>query len=153
MTANLLPKSKIHEALVELIQHKIEEANLQIGHLKNAASEDTKSSAGDKYETGREMVQQEINKTKGLLKDYKIHLELVQSLSLKDNTETVRKGSVIYTSKYVFYISVSVGGFLVEGKNVFAMSEKAPLAQEIMGKNQGDLIRFNGAEYQLEAVY
>ncbi|MDN3669680.1 hypothetical protein QWY93_10125 [Echinicola jeungdonensis] len=153
MTTIPLPKYKIHQALVHLIQEKIEEAQLQINHLKNAAAEDTKSSAGDKYETGREMVQQEITKTEKLLQDYKTQREMVKSLPLKNNSETVRKGCVVHTQKLIFYVSVSFGKFLVEGQEIFAMSEKAPLTQKMMGKSSGDQISFNGMEYKLEAVY
>lgn len=149
-----IAKSDLHVKLVELLQTKVKLISDQMAHLKEAVSEDTKSSAGDKYETGREMVRQEMDKAEKMLADYRQQLEVLQSLSPEDVYDKVQRGSVVRTSRMTFYLAVSFGKMeFEEQQEVFVMSVLAPLAQQLLGKRSGDQVTFNGVAYDIKAVY
>ncbi len=66
---------KIKEELFKHCLHYVEEcintAQLAIEDARSSANDDTKSSAGDKFETGREMIQQEIDRNRKQLEEAK----------------------------------------------------------------------------------
>ena len=55
-------KGLIYNQLQEMLDRKIESAKKAIESAKEARDSDTKSSVGDKYETGRAMMQIELEK-------------------------------------------------------------------------------------------
>ncbi len=148
-----IPKQELHDSLVGLIRTKIKLISDQLAHLKEAVSEDTKSSAGDKYETGREMVRQEMDKSENMLADYRQQLEVLQLISPLDVHHKIQKGTLVYTSKMIFYLAGSFGKMDFDGQEVFVMSVKAPLAQQLLGKKQGDEVVFNRNTYEIKAIY
>ncbi|WP_372645718.1 hypothetical protein, partial [Ancylomarina sp.] len=60
-------KSLVYHKILEELDRKIEVIRGAIASAKDARNNDTKSSAGDKFETGREMMQIEIEKNEVLL--------------------------------------------------------------------------------------
>ena len=55
-------KKKLYDLCIAYVQGRMDEAKLAIDEAQKASNDDTKSSAGDKYETGREMMQQETDR-------------------------------------------------------------------------------------------
>ena len=55
-------KANLHALCVAYVQSRMQAAQQAIAEAQQAQNDDTKSSAGDKYETGREMAQQETNR-------------------------------------------------------------------------------------------
>ena len=60
--AKSISKPKVHEACRVFLMQKIENLSTELEALREAAIAETKSSMGDKYETGREMMMQERNR-------------------------------------------------------------------------------------------
>ncbi|MFC7667887.1 hypothetical protein ACFQT0_11175 [Hymenobacter humi] len=54
-----LPKRALHAACQAFIQERIDAARTAMQAAQESSSSETKSSAGDKYETGREMANAE----------------------------------------------------------------------------------------------
>jgi hypothetical protein len=55
-------KEEIHQTLMKQLEEQILQAKQDLSLAKESRDSDTKSSAGDKYETGREMMQREMDK-------------------------------------------------------------------------------------------
>ncbi len=55
-------KEKIIKECKAILSKKLELIEVELGHLSQSIAEDTKSSAGDKYETSREMANLEKGK-------------------------------------------------------------------------------------------
>jgi len=133
------------ENLNQFIKDKITE---KIRNLENiisetrASSNDTKSSMGDKYETGREMLQQEINNLQIQLNEVIKQRDFLKTISIK-NSEKVEKGALVKTGKGLFYISVSLGELLFENQKIFCISPESPLAKAMNGKTKNDLFTVN----------
>ena len=107
--------------LLELVKQKISEKIQKLEQLiaeTRASNNDTKSSMGDKYETSREMLQQEINNLQlqlnEQLKSQQI-LKNIQPISHK----TVNLGSLVETDKGKFFIAVSLGELSFNQEKIF----------------------------------
>jgi len=145
-------KSKLYTHCMDFIQQRIITAETALKQAQEASNDDTKSSAGDKFETTREMMQQDIARNKGLLFDSKQNLQLLISLEHAPHSDVVRNGSLVLTSKGLFYITISAGQVRIDDQVVFAISAVSPIGHLLIGKKAGDSFSFNSNEYILKEV-
>jgi transcription elongation GreA/GreB family factor len=145
-------KPALYEACMRFIAARIETAETALAQAQEASNDDTKSSAGDKFETTREMMQQDIFRNKKLLADAQQNLALLKSLVDVPAAEIVKNGSLVETSQGVFYVSVSAGQLSIDGKTAFAMSAASPVGQLMLGKRVGETFSFNQKEYKIIAI-
>lgn len=145
-------KSELYQLCLNFITQRIETAETALQQAQEASNDDTKSSAGDKFETTREMMQQDIARNKNLLFDGQQNLLLLKSLESVPLTDTVRNGSLVFTSKGIFYVAISAGQLKLNDKIVFAISAASPIGQLLSGKKVGDTFSFNNNSYTIESV-
>ncbi|MGN6566318.1 MAG: hypothetical protein ACTHJ0_00110 [Flavipsychrobacter sp.] len=123
-----------------------------INDAQDAANEDTKSSAGDKYETGREMMQQEINLNMVRLNEVNKMSELLDLINPKLETEAVVPGSLVKTDHGTYYIAISIGKTKVEDGEYYIISAASPIGAQLKGLKTGDSFSFNGKQYEIKEV-
>jgi hypothetical protein len=146
-------KSKLYQRCMDFVLQRIDTAETALRQAQEASNDDTKSSAGDKFETTREMMQQDIARNKNLLFDGQQNLQLLSSLKgLASSGDTVRNGSLVYTSKGIFYISISAGQLNVEDQHVFAISAASPIGQLLIGRKAGESFSFNKKDYTVQEI-
>ena len=129
-------KEKLHKQCMVYVNERIVTAQQAINSARESANDDTKSSAGDKYETGREMMQQEIDRNREQLdeaKRLKFDLEQIKPLKI---TENVQNGSIVSTNYGKFYIGISRGQIIMNGRNYFAISALSPIGSKLLNKKQ-----------------
>lgn len=119
---------------------------------KESRDNDTKSSAGDKYETGRAMMQQEMDQAEKRLAQIKALKNELNRLPLEETSNKVIPGSFIKTTSGLFFIGVSLGKVEIGDQVVFAISTASPLGKLLHAKKVGDLILFNGQEQTIELI-
>jgi hypothetical protein len=147
----LVFKSRVHSALQLKIQDELAVLKDTLKGVQVSANSETKSSAGDKYETGRAMAQLEIEKITGLVHEKEKSLSVVLALPLQAFQE-VRPGSLVKTSQGHFYISVN-GGEIITGKiPVRCISPASPLATALRGKKVGELFRLMQHSHRIESI-
>ena len=134
------------------VQGRIANATQAIASATDAATDDTKSSAGDKFETTREMMQQEISRHQQLLAGARQMEHVLTSIDINDYTGLAKLGSVVETNNGVFFLSISAGQLLVQGKTYFAVSTASPVGQLMLGKTAGQRFVFNNVEYHITDV-
>lgn len=145
-------KEKLHRICMDYVEERIASAQHAITAARESANDDTKSSAGDKYETGREMMQQEIDRNRKQLEEsQKLRLVLDQIDPAKP-TEIVQNGSLVYTNFGKFYISISRGQISVDDCNYFAVSSVSPIGLKLMKHKAGFEFDFNGKSFRIEKV-
>lgn len=145
-------KQKLHSSLVHEVEKR--SANLQealIDALDSTANE-TKSTAGDKHETGRAMAQLEQEKIGSQLAEITKLKEILFRIQPEKNHSKVELGSLVETTNGLFYISIGIGSFLCEGKSVFCITPMAPVCQLLLGKQQGAQIEWQGKKIEIIAV-
>ena len=113
---------------------------------------DTKSSAGDKYETGREMMKQEQDKLQAQLEVINRNLAVLQNINTHEEYNSVQFGALVTTSEGKYLISVSYGKLHIEEKEVVLISAISPLAQLMIDKKVGDKFDWNGNKIMIEEM-
>lgn len=143
------------ENLRQVVQQKIEEKILNLEHLiseARASNNDTKSSMGDKYETGLEMLQQEIHNLQVHLSEILKQHDFLKSILVKPS-DKAEKGAVIQTDKGIFYISVSLGEISLDNQKIICISPESPLAKAINGKTKNEKFIINNINQSIENIW
>ncbi len=128
------------------VNDRIAVAQQAIQGAQASANEETKSSSGDKYETGRAMAQLEIEKFTTQLNEGKKLKQQLQQIKLENGLEVVHLGSIVKTSKENYFISIPAGKLTVNDENFYAISIASPIAQKLLGNKAGTTINFNKTE-------
>lgn len=148
-----LKKENIIATAQNLLNSKLIELEKAIFNVQNAANEESKSSMGDKYETGRAMAQNDRamleNQKNELLKD----ITTFENINFGQETEFVKNGSLVQTSIGYILVSVSLGKIVEGGINVMLISSASPLGAELLGKKAKDSITMNGRQIQILGIY
>jgi hypothetical protein len=145
-------KSEVYQLCINLVKNRIETAETALAQAQEASNDDTKSSAGDKFETTREMMQQDIGRNKRLLADAKQNLHVLENLHDAPVLDTVRNGALVYTNNGIFYISISAGQLVINGQSVFAISAASPVGQLFIGKKVKAAFSFNNKQFIIEKI-
>lgn len=145
-------KQNLHRLCIEIVQQRIDNAKQALKLAEEGAEGETKSSAGDKYETSREMMQQEQDRAMAQLNEANKQLVALQTLSITGQVEQVLPGSVVNTSNGNFYLAISAGTITFEGINYFAVSPASPIGLKLIGAKNGDTFDMNGKQYTITQV-
>ena len=135
------------------LKKQISELTSNLDTIEQSKAQETKSSAGDKFETGRAMMQIEEDKLLGQLKRKKedlLKLKVLQSGNT--NTDFIREGSLVCCGKQWFLIGLSLGKLKLADQIVFGISTQAPLALKLLGKELGEQIQLNNRTLVIEEV-
>ncbi|RYZ23454.1 MAG: 3-oxoacyl-ACP synthase [Sphingobacteriales bacterium] len=136
-----------------MLAARIANAEQAILQAVEASQDDTKSSAGDKYETTREMMQQEIDRNKKALYEAGMQEQLLKQAGHVSQQTVVEAGSVVETSAGNFYISIGMGQVQIEEGMFIALSPASPLGKQFIGAVKGDQVLFNGNSYLIKAIF
>jgi transcription elongation GreA/GreB family factor len=146
-------KAKIIEICKKELNAKKLEISKEIASIRVSMGSDTKSSAGDKYETGREMMNQEKDKMQTQLANINQQLGTLHQINPLVNCESVNFGALVKTSLATYFISISFGRISENGESLFLISALTPLAQLMRGKKAGDKFKWNGKEVLIEDIF
>jgi transcription elongation GreA/GreB family factor len=146
-------KLTFYAACQAFLAQRMALARAEMQAAQESSNSDTKSSAGDKYETGRAMAQQERDRHAVQLHEAQQLQAALQKINPELASDTVRLGALVTTSLGVFYLSVSVGRLTTaDGQEFMAMSPAAPLAAALSGRRPGEEVIFNGKPVRVLAV-
>lgn len=144
-------KLEVYNACLQILENKLAELMTVMEGFQAAANEETKSSAGDKYETGRAMMHLEKEKLAAQMDAVVKQQKVFHQINPQKISEQIELGSIIKTNKGWFFISASLG-MVKAPESYMCISPVAPLGQVFLGKKTGDAITFNKMTYQIEAV-
>lgn len=141
--------------LLEIIHQKISEKIQKLEQLiaeTRASNNDTKSSMGDKYETSREMLQQEINNLQLQLNEHLKSLQILKNINPISH-KIVGLGSLVETEKGRFFIAVSLGEITINQEKIFVISAESPLAKAMSGKKVGETFIVNNLTQIIKNIW
>lgn len=144
-----LLKERTFEYCKDFAASKIARLGSQIKELENALTTETKSSAGDKHETGRAMVQLEREKLGVQLAQAEKTQQLIHKVKLSTPNKFVTVGSLVVTSGVVYFISISAGKYHESGTDVYCISAGTPIGQLLLGKCIGETVQFNQNDFKI----
>jgi transcription elongation GreA/GreB family factor len=146
-------KSAFHTACLAAVQLRLDAARAGMAAAQESSNSETKSSAGDKYETGREMANQERDRHAAQLHEAQKLLAELQKLNPELPSETVRTGALVETSLGLFYLSIGAGQLTTaDGQAFVAVSPAAPILAALSGRRAGEEVLFNGKPVRVLAV-
>ncbi|GAB7089522.1 hypothetical protein [Marinifilum fragile] len=145
-------KVDLYNQVQELIQSKIKTNQESLSALKESVGNETKSTAGDKHETGRAMMHLEQEKVMRQLANNQKLKSVVDRISPKINNETVQLGSLVITNHISFYVLAGLGQMELNGQNYFIVSFQSELVQAFKGKRKGDNLTFKGQNYTIQEI-
>lgn len=121
--------------------------------IATSLREETKSSAGDKHETGRAMLQLERENAGKQL----AAIEDLESTFIRINAEVatgpIHLGSIVETTSATYFISIPVGKITVEEQIFYAIGIGSPIGQLLMGKTVGDVVSFRESDIIITDIY
>ena len=141
-------KQRIWNACLERSKEKYSRIQVQIEEARSALLNETKSSAGDKHETSRAMIQLEMEKLGHQANQLKTELHLIQHLPIDKTFSIVQTGALVKTNKGSYFIGPALGQLELEGELIWCISPKAPIAQAFIGKTSGESASFQSASFQ-----
>jgi len=146
-------KNSLRQWGLSLIEQRIATAREAADNAQQAANQEEKSSAGDKYETGRAMGHLQKDMYAGQLA---AHLKDLAALKAVDTDMLYSKpvaGSFVNCGNCAFFIAAGLGKQLVAGQTIFFISPYAPLARILEQKKTGDSFPFNNATTVIADIY
>ena len=139
---------KIKEALFNqcqsFVNKRLQTVEAVLSSNQKALQSETKSSAGDKHETGRAMLQLEMEKAGQQLSGIAQLKVVLSKIDVLKSSKNACLGSIIVTDKARYFLSLSAGQLVVEDKRYFAISVSSPIGKLLLGKQEKDMISFNG---------
>ena len=145
-------KEQLYNACKNYVDKREATITKTITSNQKSLQSETKSSAGDKHETGRAMLQLEMEKAGQHLVEINIMKEILAKINLDSNSNLAHLGSLIYTNKATYFLSISVGQIIIENEMFFAISASSPIGKLLLGKQKGDTITFNGNPITIKSI-
>jgi len=146
-------KNNILKAINITLDEKIQLAKHTIESAKESRDNETKSSVGDKYETGRTLMQFEVEKNRAQLEKIKRLKSELSKIDLQKVFNRVEFGSVVTANKGIYFVSAGLGKVAVDNKQYYCISLASPLGKMLYDKNKGDQFQFNGTTFFIENIF
>lgn len=113
---------------------------------------ETKSSAGDKHETGRAMLQLEREKLGQQLLEAERNKALLNKVHIDIKQNSIGLGSLVHTSTNSYFIAISSGEYKMGNINIYCISAATPIGKLLLGKGKGARVAFKNETIEIEEV-
>ena len=147
---------ELKESLIRIctlqMDNRIAEVNSQLDLIEESRNNETRSSAGDKYETGRAMMQIEEEKLKTRLLEAHVIRQILRGIDPKEEFRSVAVGSLVYTNSGAYFISVGIGKVALEKELFYCISLDSPLGEVLKGSTEGVQLMFRGKSIVVNGV-
>jgi transcription elongation GreA/GreB family factor len=148
----VVDKKRLYKRVMDHLDERLISLEKLQEDLRDELTRESKSSAGDKYETSRAMTHLEQEK---LLQQQHVFTQMkarLSSLNPDGKHEKIGFGSLVKTTEGWYFLSVALGEILCDDLSVFVLSNAAPLAQILTGKKAGNTLFFQGKEIKVLEV-
>ncbi len=149
----ILFKNRLKQVGLSIIQERINAAKKAIDEAQEAANQEEKSSAGDKYETGRAMGHLQKDMHSRQMAEHLKELGALHSVTVDIPYTTATTGAFVRCAGASFFISAGLGKQVIDGQQIFFLSPKAPLARNLEHKKVNEYFLFNGKPIIIEELY
>jgi transcription elongation GreA/GreB family factor len=145
-------KQRIVEMVRQRIADKLEALTAQGKLLQQSVANESKSSAGDKHETSRAMINLEQEKLGQQVQELLRMQERFEKTDFNSPSSVVKMGSLITTNNGKFLLSIGLGKVAIQNEKVLLLSSQSPLGEALLGKTAGDKIQLNSHQFIIEEV-
>ena len=164
-TQKLSLKASLKQFGLQVITQRIEAARQQVNLAQESANNEEKSSAGDKYETGRAMGHLQKDMFARQQAENAREYAALQQVRTDSLCSSVMPGAFIRCSPLSsdrtsigaedtgFFIAAGLGRQSIDGQTILFLSPAAPLSNALKNKKTGDTITFNGQSLLIEDIF
>ena len=149
---NMSFKQKIYSYCLQLLDSKILRLRNDLRELKEGSANDSKSSAGDKHETARAMMQIEYEKISRLLEEFQRQKNDLEKIDMHAVSGKIINGSFVNTSNGYLFLGPAIGKINVDDISVMSISLQSPIGQKLYGQKAGDAVEMNGLHYVINSI-
>ncbi|CDF77745.1 conserved hypothetical protein [Formosa agariphila KMM 3901] len=153
MKTNSEIKQELLTSCEAFIDKRLANVQHNIAEVQHALTSETKSTAGDKHETGRAMLQLEREKFGAQLAEINLVKKALSKINVTKRSETVCLGSAVLTNKSNYFIAISAGEIEIDTTKYFAIAPNTPIGQLLISKKVGDSIRFRDQEFTITDLF
>lgn len=145
-------KEKIYQHCFDSLSERISAVQSTLNDLKDSASNETKSTAGDKHETALAMLQIEQKNVSAQLENLNVQMQTLKRLAGVNVSTRVIEGSLVLTDKGYYYVTIAAGKVVVDGSPIIVLSAQSPLGRSFIGKEINAVVSFNTTTYTLQEI-
>lgn len=147
-----MDKAAVVVQLRTVLEQRAAALQSELSATLEARNSDTKSSAGDKHEVGRAMVQQELDQLGGRLATVRSMQQELARVPMDSVHQQVGLGSLVTTDRGTYFIAIGVGPIELDREHCYVISLASPLGQALRGKRTGDVVAFNGGCSTIQSI-
>jgi predicted DNA-binding protein YlxM (UPF0122 family) len=144
-------KELLKEFIREILLQKQEQVLKRMQYLNESLANETKSSAGDKYETSREMINQEINQAEQQLKNVQNQLGIFAKTNF-EQTHVCKPGALFMAGNYIYFWSVALGKIKFRDEFIMCFSSISPFAKTALDKKPGDQVGIGARKTEINWI-
>ena len=133
-----MPLKLLYNHCIKQLAHSLEVLEIRKAEIVLALESESKSSAGDKHETGRAMIQLEREKLGEQIKKAEKNQATLHQLKQYKSSEIVRFGSAVQTNKANYYIAIATDSYTIKSALFHCISPQSPIGTLLLGKKVGD---------------
>ena len=145
-------KNKLYQQINRILDQKITDAQASIESTRESMNNETKSSAGDKHETGRAMMQIEMAQNEAQLSKAILLKNDFFKINPDKEFSKVESGSLVLTNQENYFISIGIGKIEMDGEKYYAISLDSPIGKILKDKVKGDVFQFQGREFLVKEI-
>ena len=145
-------KAQLYQLCIDFVNKRINFAKQAMDTAQESANQEEKSSAGDKYETGRAMAQLERDKAAAQVAEAMKMKAVLDQILPSTSFPKVGLGSLVIANSNKFYLSISAGKLEVAGEIYLAISAQSPIGQLLLNKSEGNHFLFNNQRETIVSV-
>lgn len=145
-------KSALLNHCQEQVSKRYTKIKQTISDIEESLLEESKSSSGDKHETGRAMLQIDRENAGRQLMEIEKIMAILPRIDVNASSDYARLGSLVYTEKFIYFISLSVGAVSVEEKQYLCVALNSPIGMQLSGKRADDTFELNGMISTIQKV-
>ena len=145
-------KEELLKKCHQFVNNRLQNIEETISSNQAALQSETKSSAGDKHETGRAMLQLEMEKAGQQLANIQQMKETLAKIDVTNKSTNAHLGSLIKTNTGNYFLSISAGQLKVDNELYFAVSVSSPIGKLLLGKSVNEQVMFNSKNIKLLSI-
>lgn len=135
----------------QMLRDQIIDIQKQLTDLQESSEAEEKSSAGDKYETHQEMLNQNRTLLQKQLSSSKMMLNQINAVSVK-SMHAVDEGAMIKVAMGWIWVSTPMGKVSLDGIDYQLVSKDSPLITALWGLKEGEAGEFRGNKVEIEKI-
>ena len=145
-------KEILYNDTLQFVENRYQVVQNLISSIQQSLQSETKSSAGDKHETGRAMLQLEREKAGNQYIEIERLQHVLQRIDIKKISTKISLGSLVTTNKGIYFIAIGRGLVNINNHDYYVIALNSPIGKLLFGKEKGDAVVFNKQKIEILTI-